>query len=288
MDSGAGGLSVLYEVLQTCSIGGAVYFGDNLNAPYGNRSQRDLIKLASSGVDKLRAENVDAIVFACGTLSTCVLADIKKLYPEIRFYGTFPPLESYEMRGEDYVVIATSKTAESMKKSVPNARVFAAENLASDIERNLFALNRVRLEKHLKGLFPEPKTVILGCTHYALIAKTFRAYFPHSKIVFGAENTARKISADFLCIYNNVFQENPTGKCPVMVEKNQKTEGSDHFWVKKYGVLTTFVPKGAKADSISFKNNRLRHFNEKKVKFIGSEWRTNLCAFANICSNLTE
>ena len=55
MDSGAGGLVVLKEALLRCRFGEAVYFGDNGNAPYGNRGKRDLMSLAVSGVEIGRA-----------------------------------------------------------------------------------------------------------------------------------------------------------------------------------------------------------------------------------------
>ena len=112
MDSGAGGLVVLKEALLRCRFGEAVYFGDNGNAPYGNRGKRDLMSLAVSGVERLRAEGARAVVFACGTLSTCVLQDIRALYPELQFYGTFPPLETYALRGEEYLMLTQPRTKE--------------------------------------------------------------------------------------------------------------------------------------------------------------------------------
>ncbi len=288
MDSGAGGLSVLYEVLKTCDIESTVYYGDNARAPYGNRGKRDLLYLAEEGVDKLRAEGVDAIVFACGTLSTCVLFEMKRIYPEIRFYGTFPPLESYAMSGENYLAVTTRATAEAMKKSFHCARIFAAENLASDIEKNLFSLSEVRLENHLKNLSAEPGIVILGCTHFNLIKNTFRAYFPNAKIVSGAENTAKMIASDCRYIYNNVFQGENEQKNLETRENCQKSNLSDHFCLKKYGVLTTFASKIENYLKIMPNKSPNLYFCDKKVKFIGSEWKTNLLAFANICSNLTE
>ena len=46
MDSGIGGISVLTELIKNFPNQNFLYFGDNDNAPYGNRSKQDLLNLA--------------------------------------------------------------------------------------------------------------------------------------------------------------------------------------------------------------------------------------------------
>jgi len=287
MDSGAGGLVVLKEALLRCRFGGAVYFGDNGNAPYGNRGKRDLMSLAVSGVERLRAEGARAVVFACGTLSTCVLQDIRALYPELQFYGTFPPLETYGLRGEEYLVVATRGTAAAMKRSVKGARVYAAEGLAEDIERHLFDLGAVRLEKYLKGLPRNVKNVVLGCTHFSLIEGAFRRHFPNAKIISGAENTANRITAETDGLYNNVFCGKNENSSVILTSQSENLQCADHFSPKKTPSLTTFASKSSVSVNIKPKLNCFCEFYGKKVKFIGNFCRLNLQAFANICSNLS-
>ena len=45
IDSGIGGLAVLKELIKKAPTEKYLYFGDNLNAPYGNKSKRRLWEL---------------------------------------------------------------------------------------------------------------------------------------------------------------------------------------------------------------------------------------------------
>ena len=52
-DSGIGGISVLIRLVRELKNAEFVYYGDNENAPYGNRSDRDIIKLSFFAANKL-------------------------------------------------------------------------------------------------------------------------------------------------------------------------------------------------------------------------------------------
>lgn len=79
-DSGLGGLTAykaLHALLQHEDF---VYFGDTGRLPYGSRSREILTRYARQDVNFLISKGVDAILAACGTISSVVLDNIKNEY----------------------------------------------------------------------------------------------------------------------------------------------------------------------------------------------------------------
>ena len=61
-DSGLGGLSVLREALCQLPRENYIYFGDNLNAPYGDKGEAEITRLAFAGARLLVERGVKALV----------------------------------------------------------------------------------------------------------------------------------------------------------------------------------------------------------------------------------
>ena len=66
-DSGVGGVSVLRDVMRRLPRERFIYYGDNLNAPYGTKSESEIRALAMRVAEVLMAEDVKALVVACNT-----------------------------------------------------------------------------------------------------------------------------------------------------------------------------------------------------------------------------
>ena len=49
-DSGLGGLTTVRQIIEAMPGEDIIYFGDNLNAPYGNKSKPELIDIAVNNV----------------------------------------------------------------------------------------------------------------------------------------------------------------------------------------------------------------------------------------------
>ncbi len=164
-DSGLGGLSVLKELESFLPTESFVYFGDNLNAPYGNKSIEDLKFLSKRAVDILKEFKVKAIVIACNTLST-------NLYGYIKDYAKVPVVKTIPPKSKDIndCLLCTVKTAESdfVKKNF-EGKVIPLEDLAKKIEENIFDLNKIDLKPIISRLPLTTNKIILGCTHYHFI-----------------------------------------------------------------------------------------------------------------------
>lgn len=58
IDSGVGGLTSVKEIINLLPGEDIIYCGDNMNAPYGNRSADDIISLTKKMLTFLQSRNV--------------------------------------------------------------------------------------------------------------------------------------------------------------------------------------------------------------------------------------
>ncbi|HEY4754295.1 MAG TPA: glutamate racemase, partial [Candidatus Limnocylindrales bacterium] len=64
-DSGVGGLTVLREILRRSPYESTIYLGDNLRAPYGTRTDDEVLRFSAQALDELASRDVKALVVAC-------------------------------------------------------------------------------------------------------------------------------------------------------------------------------------------------------------------------------
>lgn len=216
LDSGIGGLSLVYELnkrVKNCKI---YYLSDEKNLPYGNKSARELTRFAFSNVLLLKSYNVKTIFLACNTLSCTVFFTLKNLFPEINFIGVFPPIEILQVNNLTPILLCTNATAKLYKNY--NIKVIAFGLLARDVEDNYKNFNAINFKHHLflankiKGdnslsklttkqylLTTEYKinktysksncnlVVVLGCTHYFFIKNQIIDHFRPQYVLSGVE-----------------------------------------------------------------------------------------------------
>lgn len=133
-DSGIGGLNVLKRAVKTLPNERFIYFGDNENAPYGNKSESQLIDLAQNAANVLLKRNVKAIVVACNTVSSCVFEMLKSTSP-VPIIPTLPPI--IKNKTKRTLLMCTPNTAKSefVIKNYAFAQVLPLPFLASEIEQ---------------------------------------------------------------------------------------------------------------------------------------------------------
>lgn len=175
-----------------------IYLGDNENTPYGDKSQDEIFKLALAGVEWLFKNGAEITILACNTASANALRKIQQeilpiKYSNKRVLGIIIPtveeIEKYSKSGH-VGVLATKATAESkiyeieMEKQNPQVKIIlqTGGDLAKLIELNnnktelLAEINRVVNELLSKDNLID--TIILGCTHYALIVNEIMQALP--------------------------------------------------------------------------------------------------------------
>ena len=222
IDSGIGGLSVLYELIKEMPNEKFIYYGDNNNAPYGNRTKRDLLGLTTDIIVKLSRFKLKGVVLACNTLSTSILTDLNERFLNLKIFGVFPPVEILTLRKRKTLLLCTPNTSRLYKNS-EYLTVLPMQGLASDIEKNAFNLDAVDFSKHVisccdalnsslttfdttltttsKNCLPKLQkgsfeVVVLGCTHYFFIKNKIFNHFQPQMIVRGETFTAKKVGRE--------------------------------------------------------------------------------------------
>lgn len=193
LDSGIGGFACLAEAARILKHERFLYFGDNKNAPYGNKTQRELYFLTQKNLSSIFKYDVKALVVGCNTLSLSVLPFMSSAL-KVPVFGVFPPVN--KKRGKT-ALFATPITCGYFSRE-RGVRVFPLSSLAADIERHKRDLTAVDIKKHIStsaNAFA-PETVILGCTHYYFVKKQFIDHFCPQRIISG-----ERCTADRLCKY---------------------------------------------------------------------------------------
>lgn len=187
-DSGLGGLSVLREALCQLPRENYIYFGDNLNAPYGDKGEAEITRLAFAGARLLVERGVKALVVACNTATSAAIRDIRRelSIPVVSMEPAIKP--ACELPGTGKVLMcATLATTRLERYQALQARMpdpcrvvnVPCPGLVERIEAGEFAPEAYR--ELLHGLLGEHAgtdvdAIVLGCTHYVFIRDAFALY----------------------------------------------------------------------------------------------------------------
>ena len=85
-DSGMGGLTVLRQLRAAFPRPDMVYLGDTARVPYGGRSPETINRYAREDVEFLLHRRVDAVVVACGTVSSNSLDYLRQRF-DVPIFG---------------------------------------------------------------------------------------------------------------------------------------------------------------------------------------------------------
>lgn len=216
-DSGFGGLSVVREIRNRLPQYSFIYLGDNARTPYGSRPLDVIHRYTLEGVIELFKRGAELIVVACNTSSSVALRKIQQEYlathhPEKRVLGiVIPTAEEVSSLSKSKVIgiLATEATVNSMAypqeilKIDPRVQVFqqACPLLVPIIESGDLDAATIPACQYVEGLLKQDAqidTILLGCTHYALIADTLRQLIPPDiRVVSQGEIVAGKLE-DYL------------------------------------------------------------------------------------------
>lgn len=190
-DSGLGGLTALGELAALLPGEDLLYFGDTGRVPYGSRGEEVITRYAQEDAAFLLSQGVKAVVCACGTVSSVAgeLLRQKAGCPFIEVVTPAAQAAAKATRTGRVGVIATAATIRSgkfpaaLRALEPGLSVFdlacplfvpLVENghIAPDDPIALPAVEHYLEPLGGKGI----DTLILGCTHYPLLAPLIRNY----------------------------------------------------------------------------------------------------------------
>ncbi len=114
-DSGVGGLTVLREILRRSPHESTIYLGDNARAPYGIRTDDEVLRFSAQALDELASRDVKALVVACNTSTAVALRALRARY-DLPVLGVVRPgaaAAALATRNRRVGVIATPATVRS-------------------------------------------------------------------------------------------------------------------------------------------------------------------------------
>ncbi len=187
-DSGLGGLTVVSAIEKTMKGVNIFYVADTKHAPYGEKTPSQIRQYSLNITAYLIATyKIDALVLACNTATSFAIESLRLLYPHLIIIGTEPgikPAILQSKRGK-IGVLATPATLKSSKyQSLAKAlskdteiQFFeqACHGLVEQIEKGELCSDKTKalLSSWLIPMKAEGvDTIVLGCTHYPLVAQT--------------------------------------------------------------------------------------------------------------------
>ncbi|MGH2821385.1 MAG: glutamate racemase [Actinomycetota bacterium] len=206
-DSGVGGLTVARAVIDLLPHEDLIYFGDTERCPYGPRPADEVRKFSLEIMDSLLEQDVKLIVIACNAASSTAFEEAKERYdlpvvsviePAVRaaiaatrnrrigLIGTKVTVASGAYEG---AVQATRANVSLVQRACPRFVEFVERGDTTSEELVAVA------EDYLAPLrAQEIDTLILGCTHYPLLAGVIQYVMGEGVVlVSSAEATAADI-----------------------------------------------------------------------------------------------
>ncbi|MBR2453485.1 MAG: glutamate racemase [Clostridia bacterium] len=183
-DSGLGGLTALTKLTKYAPDADLLYFGDTARVPYGSRSVDTITRYADEIISLLISRGADKILAACGTVSTVALPALKEKYPD-RLFGILEPACAAAVKATKNGRIGVITTSASINSgayerelcSLGDVEVTktACPLLVPLVEGGFVArdceITRLAVREYLKDIKAAGcDTLLLGCTHYPIIA----------------------------------------------------------------------------------------------------------------------
>ncbi|MBE6934703.1 MAG: glutamate racemase [Ruminococcaceae bacterium] len=204
-DSGLGGISVLRHLKKILPEERYLYYGDSANAPYGKRTTQEVIQLTLAAVEKMDVARLKALVIACNTATAAAVGLLRQKYKDLIVVGIEPAIKPALDRFPHGTVgiMATEVTLREEKldsllhRIVVDATVckIPAPGLVELVESG--RLDTEEMRQLLRGILQpyadKLDALVLGCTHYPLVADEISRILGKQVLLFdGGEGTARE------------------------------------------------------------------------------------------------
>ncbi|MCL1982867.1 MAG: glutamate racemase [Clostridiales bacterium] len=221
-DSGLGGLTCIPFLIEEFPEEKMVYFGDTKRTPYGGKDISTIINYSTQITDFLVQSGVKMVIIACNTVSAISFDSLRAKHPGIPIIGIIKSaaektagLCSHDNR---IGVIGTKATVKSgiydrFLKNIDselNVHSLACPAFVPLIEEGITEseIMDLTIKYYLDDFIAANgiDTVVLGCTHYALIQKNIERLFPGIRIVNPSQEIISRIRRELA--ERELFAEN--------------------------------------------------------------------------------
>ncbi len=218
-DSGYGGLTILSEIRKLLPQYDYCYLGDNARAPYGSRSFEVIYEFTKQAVSALFDQGCSLVILACNTASAKALRtiqqkDLPSWNPNKRVLGVIRP--TTEMIGSitksrHVGILATEGTIQSFSYNLEIAKLFPDIEVTGEacpiwvplVENCLYENEGADyfIKQNLSNILAKDSlidTLILGCTHYPILADRIKGFLPEGITVISQGSYVASSLKDYL------------------------------------------------------------------------------------------
>lgn len=203
-DSGVGGLTILKEVKKILPNENVIFFADQKNFPYGQKTELELNAITQKISDFLLSYDIKILVIACNT-ATCYSLKYLRSKFSLPVIGVVPAIKPAALRSKKgkIAILSTPATASSfyleslIKEFARGAKVLKIS--CGGLEEAIEASDNNKVTNLIKTYSKKIKnfgadTVVLGCTHYPIVKDSFKKFVGQGiKIVDSASPIAKRI-----------------------------------------------------------------------------------------------
>ncbi|MBU2949045.1 glutamate racemase [Zobellia uliginosa] len=207
-DSGVGGTSIWKEIQKLLPNENSIYLADSKNAPYGEKSQEEILQLSIKNTELLIEKGCKVVVVACNTATTNAILYLRSHY-DLPFIGIEPAIKPAALQSESKTigVLATKGTLSSSlfnstsENHANGIKIIEQEGtgLVALIENGKVGAEETKqlLNSYVKPMLKEGMDhLVLGCTHYPYLIPALKGILPaHVKIIDSGEAVARQVKA---------------------------------------------------------------------------------------------
>ena len=211
-----GGLSVYRELSQTLNGHQYTYLFDNAYFPYGELTETRLVERVVELFTAFVARHpIDIVIIACNTASTHVLPALRECLsiPVVGVVPAIKPAAEYSRQHQTankpaHIGLLATPGTVSRRYTAELVQSFAADlqvsmlgttELVKMAEDKLAgqAVDLKRLQQVLAPWLGEhgPDTLVLGCTHFPLLAAEISQCLPNTKLIDSGQAIARRVAS---------------------------------------------------------------------------------------------
>lgn len=245
-DSGVGGTSIFKEVHQLMPYEDIIYLADSKNAPYGEKSELEIIRLSQKNTELLLNYGCKIIVVACNTATTNAISLLRSTY-NTPFIGIEPAIKPASLNTTTKAVgiLATKGTLSSSlfhkTSNIYGKNIKVIEQVGDGIVPLIENGQLYSVEmRALLNLYLQPMInanidyLVLGCTHYPYLIPILLELLPkHVKIIDSGLAVARQTKA--ILLQNNLLN-NIERKPNIQFYTNGNKEILQNFIASKHRV----------------------------------------------------
>ncbi|WP_158975628.1 glutamate racemase [Cellulophaga sp. L1A9] len=248
-DSGVGGTSIWKEIHKLLPHEETIYLADSKNAPYGEKSAEEILRLSIKNTEFLLNRGCKIIVVACNTATTNAIAYLRETY-DVPFIGIEPAIKPAALNSKSKTigVLATKGTLTSALFNTTSKNYSEGITLLDQDGEGLVPLIeagkvdsievKALLMKYLTPMIEKGiDYLVLGCTHYPYLIPVIQDIVSDKVTIIDSGEAVAKQTKSILEKFNlSANNQRPKHK----FYSNKSSEELKHF-LMDYEVSVDFL-----------------------------------------------